>query len=333
MPTSFSNSTRALVHGIGQNLLSPLVLVDVGASLSVHQDFLLLREFSSIIAFDADSREIPSSSASNITVVNKAVVPRNSIVDGKVKFTLTANPTLSSTLEPNDKVAASYSLARRLDPIGTVLVPAVTLVDAVRHEGLGHIDWLKLDTQGTDGRLVQSLPSDMLARLLCVDVEPGVHPFYVGEDTFDAVHAAMQVAGFWLAKLDSIDAARISRKALTEILPNSHPILETAVDISLSSRYRSPVAVNARYLREPDHVLRTQGSDGLKRLWLCAMACDLIPFAFEVAGLLNKTEAVPEHAELLSATRILLRRRMIAPMYLARKLSIGRIKRALNSHF
>lgn len=323
----------SILESTGASLSSPLVLVDVGASLEVHADFLPLEGFSVVVAFDADERELPKTTSTQRKLVNKAVVSADAITDGHAFFTLTQNPTLSSTLDPDATVAGKYSLARRLDPIRRIQVPATTLAQAMEDQGLDRIDWLKLDTQGTDGRLVGSLPQHMADQLMCVDVEPGIDAFYHGEDTFDAVHGLMRSSGFWLASLQSIDAARISRDAFGAILPRSTSFLQTAVDVSLSGRYKSPVAVNARYMRDPQRAQSAAGAEGLKRLWICAMASRLLPFAFEVARLFNEVEHSAESEQLLAATGALLRRRLLSPLLLARKVTLGRIRRALVSHF
>lgn len=309
-----------------------MVLVDVGASLEVHADFLAFPG-SIVVAFDADDRELPRPTASQHRVGNRAVVPPEAIIDGRTYFTLTQNPTLSSTLEPDLSVAGGYSLARRLNPIRKVSVPATTLEAALHDEKLDRIDWLKLDTQGTDGRLVSSLPTKLLDQIMCVDVEPGTDAFYRGEDTFESVHALMRKSGFWLATLETIDAARISRRAFDALMPVSTPLLETAVDISLSGRYRSPVAVNARYLRDPETANAQAGAEGLKRLWLCAMASDLLPFAFEVAHSAKESHPCEEFEQLLLETRRLLRLRMVSPILLIRKVNASRIRRTVTSHF
>ena len=322
-----------LLQRTGATLSSPLVLVDVGASLQVHRDFSVLRPLAIVLAFDADERELPGSTGSGLRVVNKAVVPPEAIRDGKANFILCKNPTLSSTLEPNSDVADEYSVARRLDRVREIEVSATTLEQAIQEQGLRRIDWLKLDTQGTDGRLVASLPDHLAAGLVCVDVEPGTDAFYRGEDTFESVHALMKSLGFRLARLESIDAARISRQALQDLLPHPSSLIETAVDISLSRRYRSPVAVNARYMRDPRKCLEMSGTEGLRRLWLCAMAVDLFPFAFDVARCLQAAEPSGENALLLRGTRQLVRRSMISPLTLARKLTASRIRRARKLHF
>ena len=42
--------------------------------------------------------------------------------------------------------------------------------------GIDRIDWLKLDTQGTDLRLIESLGEPRFGTLMAVDAEPGVRP-------------------------------------------------------------------------------------------------------------------------------------------------------------
>src|SRR5258706_144731 len=72
-----------------------------------------------------------------------------------------------------------------------------TLTAAAGRLGLGRIDWLEVDSQGTALRIINSLRDDLRGRLLAVDTEPGLRGAYVGEDLFSDVHGDLVRQGFW----------------------------------------------------------------------------------------------------------------------------------------
>jgi hypothetical protein len=66
---------------------------------------------------------------------------------------------------------------------------AVAIDEALARRQLSTIDWIKLDTQGTDLRLIHSISPALRARLMAIDTEPGLIEIYQGEDMFVDVHA------------------------------------------------------------------------------------------------------------------------------------------------
>ena len=94
------------------------------------------------------------------------------------------------------------------------------LVERQPGVGLDRVDWIKLDTQGTDLRLIESLSDEVAATLMAVDAEPGIDAFYEGEDTFGDLHRAMIERGYWLADL-SLDHGFPAR-IIVPALPGVH---------------------------------------------------------------------------------------------------------------
>src|SRR5690606_34966465 len=122
---------------------------------------------------DPDLREMhtEASASGRRDIVDKPVVaePGREIA----RFFLTRNPTASSTLPPLGDEVAPYLHAYRYDVVDEVEVPATTLAGALRSADLERADWIKLDTQGTDLRLLEGLDEPLLGSLMAVDAEPG----------------------------------------------------------------------------------------------------------------------------------------------------------------
>ncbi|MGB7158192.1 MAG: FkbM family methyltransferase [Tepidisphaeraceae bacterium] len=238
-----------VVAGLGERL----VLVDVGASGGTPRIWRDLASHAVYVGFDPDAREIRETRAGDFAravYVNKAVTgaaPSRGD-DGSssdVHFYLTHSPYCSSTLKPNPQVTESFLSAGSFQIEGECTAHATTIAHALEALGLSHVDWLKIDTQGTDLSIFKSLPDAMRRRLLAVDLEPGLRGAYVGEELFSDVHRAMQQEGFWLSRLDVLGLPRMRKATLDQIGKTCGLTDET---ITQSVR-KTPGWVECRYLR------------------------------------------------------------------------------------
>src|SRR5690606_38202310 len=172
-----------------------LTLVDVGASLEPFPPFRPLLGHATYVGFDPDRREMhtQASAAARRVIVDKAVVAEEG--RAAARFFLTRNPTASSTLRPLAGALDPYLHAYRYEVVDEVDVPATALAGALAGAGIQRADWIKLDTQGTDLRLLDSLAEPLFATVMAVDAEPGIDPYYETEDTFADLHRAMVARG------------------------------------------------------------------------------------------------------------------------------------------
>src|SRR5207249_5217518 len=128
-------------------------------------------------------------------------------------------------------------------------VKSATLDAVIGRLGLTWIDWLKLDTQGTDLRIFTTLPSNVQAGVLAIDVEPGLIDAYQGEDLFVDAHRTLMRSGFWLSNLDVHGVARMRKSTLSLLTTPPYGIPYERLQ---SSVRRSPGWCEARYLRTID---------------------------------------------------------------------------------
>src|SRR5690606_17770259 len=132
-------------------------------------------------------------------------------------FYLTKSPYCSTTLPPNPP-ATSHWLER--DSFGVesfVRVRATTIDGVLRRLGIPRVDWLKLDTQGIDLRLINSMPAELLSRVMAIDTEPGLIPIYEREDMFVDVHRDLTGNGFWLSGMRTGGFIRMRRTTLDAV--------------------------------------------------------------------------------------------------------------------
>jgi FkbM family methyltransferase len=200
---------------------APPVLVDVGAAKGIHPKWRRIAKYSVCVAFEADERELASVTSESagfkrLTTYNRIAAERASEAE---PFHLTASPFCSSRLAPLHDRLSRYAFAPLFRVERTVELPAVDLAGTLDALGLERIDWLKLDSQGTDLRLFQSL-GERADDVLVVELEPGIIDAYEGEDRLADVLLEMGGRGFWPSGLEVGGSTRIdselARKELGE---------------------------------------------------------------------------------------------------------------------
>jgi hypothetical protein len=257
------------------------VLVDVGASGDPPLIWKPLAKQSVYVGFDPDLREMKETAGSGFykrIIVNEAISADPS--QRAVNFFLTKFPFCSSTLEPDTQSLSNFHFYDEFTVERVTSAPATTLESVLRRLELDHLDWLKLDTQGTDLRIFMSLPENLRSRVLALDVEPGLIDAYKGEDLFVDTHAALLKEGFWLSDLNLGKAVRVRESSLTAIVPDkTHHSTFAKRAIK-----KTPAWCEARYLRTLESMQASRfGRSEYILLWAFAMADGQTGFAMDVA--------------------------------------------------
>ena len=252
------------------------VLVDVGASAAPPAIWRAIAAESDYIGFDPDARELRRDAARGFR--SSLILPYAVVADDRDSATLylTRSPFCSSTLPPDSNALACYLFAPLFDVVGTASVPATSLAGLPE---LRSIDWLKLDTQGTDLRIYESTPESIRASMLALDIEPGLIDAYSGEDFFVTAHARLTREGWWLSRASVLGSVRM-RRASAERL-RAEGVDETTIAASTRT---SPGWIEARYLRTIEHLQRGGAAERSYRLlWVFAMLDGQFGFAFDLA--------------------------------------------------
>ena len=230
------------------------VMVDIGSSGAGHAPWNSIAAGSIGIGFDPDGREPDHAFAKRFhraITVDKAITTDDSTNESV--FYLTAYPFCSSILEP-DLEALSVYLFRDLFKVERRVRAGSTSLNRVINElALPAIDWLKVDAQGLDLAIIKSLSAENFSRVLAVDTEPGLVNAYKGEALFGSLHQYLLDSGFWLSSFTYQECPRVRPKSVREIAALVN-LPEAAVRACLRS---SPTAAEARYLRSPDSLDRT----------------------------------------------------------------------------
>lgn len=197
----------------------PPICVDVGASGELPADWRLMAHYSVCIAFDADSRDfkVEDSAAGEW----KRLVKLNRLVAEhaaeSVEFYLTKSPHCSSRLQPDSSALESWAFSELFEIEQKISLPAISLPQALNELGISQIDWFKTDSQGTDLRILASLPREVIDRMIVADFEPGILDAYQGEDKLFSLMSFMSTRPFFVSDLDVKGSQRIGRSSLASL--------------------------------------------------------------------------------------------------------------------
>lgn len=197
----------------------PPVLVDIGASGALPQQWKLLAPYSICVAFDADTRDFVVSESENsgwkkLYSLNRLVAAKSA---DEADFYLTRSPHCSSTLLPNSEALKPWEFFHLFDVEKVVKLPAVDLQSTLERVGIDRIDWYKTDSQGTDLRIFDALPGKILEKIIAAEFEPGIIDAYIGEDKLHHLMAYMDKRPFWVSKMEIKGVQRINQDELTTL--------------------------------------------------------------------------------------------------------------------
>jgi hypothetical protein len=155
---------------------------------------------------------------------------------GEVIFNVTSKAAVSSVLRPNKTFLERFPDAERFDVVRTLRLEATTLDTALQANGIREIDFLKIDTQGSDLWVLQGA-RQALANACGVEVEVEFVPLYQGQPLLNEVDHFMQANGF---ELFDINRGYWKRKMRGD----------------LGGRHGQLVFGDALYLRSPEELLK-----------------------------------------------------------------------------
>lgn len=198
---------------------NPPVLIDIGASGKINSKWKRISRYSICLAFDADDRDFQVSEETDS--IFKKLISFNRIVTAGAEtnppFYLTASPYCSSLLKPMNEKLTPWVFNDLFHVERITSLPSVTISQALNQAGLTYIDWFKTDTQGTDLRLFNSLPSGMINNLLACEFEPGIIDAYEEEDKLYMVMKEMHEKQFWLSAMHVKGTQRLNKKYANEL--------------------------------------------------------------------------------------------------------------------
>lgn len=229
----------------------PLVLIDIGSAGPSFRPWRAIASRSVFVGFDiSETDSVPSGKFRRELIVSKIVTTASTPTQA---FYITSSPYCSSTLEPSQTELERWHFRDLFKVERVETASAITVGEALAANDIDYIDWLKLDTQGTDLRIFRSLSENLRNGLAAVDLEPGILDAYRGEDKASNVFGEFDVSDFWLARMRVGKAVRCDEE--TELL------LDFATR-KLTSRFatKSPGWLELTYLRKAESFISERRS-------------------------------------------------------------------------
>jgi FkbM family methyltransferase len=229
----------------------PPVLIDIGASGGIHSKWKKIARYAYCVAFDADDREFQISEETDknykkLINVNRIVATRPS---GHTPFYLTQSPYCSSLLEPDQEKLDPWLFKSLFEVKQVTNLPAVTLAETLGSANISYIDWFKVDTQGTDLRIYNSLPDEIRNTILFAEFEPGIMDAYKEEDKLYSVMQVMHEQGFWLSSMNVKGTQRLKNSYVQKIGGFlSERIIKTSPGWAELAYFRNPENFSCRSL-------------------------------------------------------------------------------------
>lgn len=139
------------------------------------------------------------------------------------RFHLTRNPSCASLLEPNHALMGEFAHVADFFPVDRISdVDTIPLDDCLASNGVPHVDFLELDTQGSELDVLRGAEQLLRDSIIGLQIEVEFAPMYVDQPLFADVDAFLRARGFQLYDLSRY---RIRRTALDASVPTRGQLL------------------------------------------------------------------------------------------------------------
>jgi FkbM family methyltransferase len=180
----------------------PLVLADIGARGGLKPNWSAARRHLRVLGFEPDRQEFlrlrerqPAATPDRLFGVALHHTP------GRIRLNLTKDRGLSSIFTPNREFLSAFPDHHRFDSDGAAEVEADTLDHVLETSGIGALDFIKADTQGSELFVLQGAATALSQSVLGVEVEAEFAPVYIDQPLFADVDALLRGFGFALFDL------------------------------------------------------------------------------------------------------------------------------------
>jgi len=262
----------------------PLVLVDVGSSGGIQDRWKRFEKYIHVIGFEPDQRSYEdlvcnSAANPNAIYINMGLADKK----GAQELYLTRTKTDSSLLKPNRIFLDRFPLSQRFDIVGTSTIALDTMDNQLDMHGIKDVDFIKLDTQGTELPILQGGKNVITDLLFGLEVEVEFVPFYENQYLFTDVDQFMRPIGFELFDLFPVFWRRKIGKGLNN--SRGQIIFGDAVYLRERENFRNMISA----IKNKD----AQKSKVLRALSVC-LAYDFFDYGLEILDACRDVFSVKE---------------------------------------
>src|SRR5262245_35004869 len=179
----------------------PLVLVDVGARGGLKPNWRVAERHLRVIGFEPDKSEhdrLTRGQADGPTTYFGVALNDRA---GRVSLHVARDRGLSSIYEPDREFLSTFPEAERFDTVAVETVEADSLDNLLASHGISGIDFMKVDTQGSELSVLQGARAALAASGLGVEVEAEFTAIYKDQPVFADVDGFMRSLGYQLFDL------------------------------------------------------------------------------------------------------------------------------------
>lgn len=181
----------------------PLVLVDVGARGGLKKNWAAAARHLRLLGFEPDANEYRRLAEAGQTSSPSRVFLNAALADrtGPIQLHVARDAGLSSVFEPNRPFLDAFPAADRFDIVDTRTVPADTMDRQLREHALSDVDFVKVDTQGSELLVLRGATDTLASAMFGVEVEVEFAPVYRDQPLFADVDQFLRERGYQLFDL------------------------------------------------------------------------------------------------------------------------------------
>jgi FkbM family methyltransferase len=177
---------------------TPLIYIDIGAKDGISQKWNEVLDVMKIIAFEPDVREFSKlKDDGNIKYLNYAISEKTE----ELLLYITKGHGNSSTLKPNIPILSKFNEADRFEIIKIETIPSTrvrSLDDILEEQTILDVDFLKLDTQGSELSILKGGQKKALPMTFGIQIEVNFIELYEKGCLFRDVDGFLSDNGFSL---------------------------------------------------------------------------------------------------------------------------------------
>lgn len=185
---------------------NPITIVDIGAAGGIHKRWSKIEKHIHAICFEPDERSYKK------LLNNKHIICKNiglSNKKGFLKIYLTKKPTCSSVYPPNDKFIKFFQNPNRFKVVKEIDIKVDTLDNQLSLSNINDIDYIKLDTQGSELQILQGAKKT-LDNVFGLRIEVEFNRIYKEQPLFSDIDSYLSNYNFQLFDLRLSRWPRIS---------------------------------------------------------------------------------------------------------------------------